>query len=80
MLGLALILGFVFWIVRKQRFEQSRIAAQQDNMTHCGELQDYRQYELESHKVLYKREAIEIEAPPAELEVNEVSSPATLKP
>ncbi|KAJ4992278.1 hypothetical protein SVAN01_02297 [Stagonosporopsis vannaccii] len=70
-LGLALIAGFVFWILRRRQFEQAA-AAQQNNMVPRGELQGYQQCELGTDKVTYKKEAVEVEVPPVELGGQEV--------
>ncbi|KAJ8111915.1 hypothetical protein OPT61_g5604 [Boeremia exigua] len=73
-LGLALIIGVVFWATRRQRFEQQAAAIQQSSVIQHSELQDYQHSELGVGKVLYKRQAVEVEVPPVEIGGQEVQS------
>lgn len=73
-LGLAFIVGIIFWTARKTRFEQAAAAAQQSSMVQYGELQGFQQCELGTNKVMYRKDAVEVEVPPVELGGQEVHS------
>ena len=81
-IGLALILGVVFWIVRKKRQERQTGAIQDSSTEQWNELQGQQQNELQgrqqneigSGKVMYRREAVEVEVPPVELSGVEMST------
>lgn len=78
-LGLALIVGIIFWKVRKRQREWA-VAAQQGNMVHYGELQGHQQCELGVDKASYNKGAVEIEAPPVELGGEEILNSAKPRP
>lgn len=74
-LGLALIFGVVFWAIRKKGSEQQTSAVQQSDIVQCNELHGYQQSELAAGKIVYGREAFEVEAPLVELGGQEVKGP-----
>ncbi len=77
-LGLAVIIGTVFWATRRYRFKHQVASIQQSNMSQYNELQAYQHNELGAGKVTYKREAVEVEVPPVELGGYEVQN--SIKP
>lgn len=73
--GLALILGAIFWIVRKKRAEKQVLPVQESGIEQWSELQGRQQNEIGAGKVVYRREAVEVEAPPVELSGEEIRAP-----
>ena len=72
LVGLALILGGAFWIVKKNRTQQQAAPVQENRTEHWSELQGREQNEIGAGKVVYRREAVEVEAPPVELGGEEI--------
>lgn len=71
-LGLALMFGVMFCMVRNERLEQQIAAVQQSSLLQYNELYGYQQSELDTGKVVYGREAYEVEALPVEVGAQEV--------